>query len=213
MFRPYTRQPFQNPYATAQAAAGRLADMPAPGNPYAQPDMRPVRPVSESQFANGRESADMHAMPPNPKTVPMDGTMARFHLKETDASGMARVTAYDFTPASDAPADEYATRGMHAIAAKAPAKNPDDRQAHILLDTAGRRMSREREIYGDVMPEPAGVSDFAPGARDCIRTGDEVRLHECPDVAHATIGEMHAASEGGCRECIGEWVRDLASVL
>ena len=26
MFRPYTQQPFQNPYATAQVAAGRLAD-------------------------------------------------------------------------------------------------------------------------------------------------------------------------------------------
>lgn len=102
---------------------------------------------------------------------------------------------------------------MHAIAAKALAKNPDDWQAYILLDTAERRMSREREIYGDVMPEPAGVSDFALEARDYIQTGDEVKLHECLDVAHATISEMHAASEGGCRECIEEWVRDLASVL
>lgn len=102
---------------------------------------------------------------------------------------------------------------MHAIAAKALAKNPDDWRAYALLDTAERRMQREREIYGDVRPESADVSDFALEARDYIQTGDEGKLHECLDVAHATISEMHAASEGGCRECIEKWVRDLASVL
>lgn len=110
VFQPYTQQPFQNPYATAQVAAGRLANMPALGNPYSQPNMQPVQPVSELQFVNGRESADMYAMPPNSKTILMDSTMARFYLKETDASGMARVTAYDFTPATDAPSNEYLTR-------------------------------------------------------------------------------------------------------
>lgn len=110
MFPSYTQQPFQNPYATAQIAAGRLANMPAIGNPYTQQNMQPVQPVSELQFVNGRESADMYAMPPNSKTILMDSTMARFYLKETDASGMARVTAYDFTPATDAPSNEYLTR-------------------------------------------------------------------------------------------------------
>lgn len=102
---------------------------------------------------------------------------------------------------------------MHAIAAKALAKNPADWQAYLLLDTSERRMQREREMYGDVRPEPAYVSDFALEARDYIRTGDEGKLHECLDVAHATISEMHAASEGGCRECIEEWARNLSSVL
>ena len=102
---------------------------------------------------------------------------------------------------------------MHAIAAKSLAKNADDWRAYLLLDTAERRMQREREIYGDVMPEPADVSDFALEARDYIQTGDEGKLHECLDVAHATISEMHAASDGCCRECIEMWVRDLASVL
>lgn len=102
---------------------------------------------------------------------------------------------------------------MHAIAAKSLAKNADDWRAYLLLDTAERRMQREREIYGDVMPESADVSDFALEARDYIQTGDEGKLHECLDVAHATISEMHAASEGGCRECIEKWARDLASVL
>lgn len=109
MFPNYNQQPFQSPYATAQIAAGRLANMPALGNPYSQPNMQP-QPASELQFVNGRESADMYAMPPNSKAILMDSTMARFYLKETDASGMARVTAYDFTPATDAPATEYVTR-------------------------------------------------------------------------------------------------------
>lgn len=102
---------------------------------------------------------------------------------------------------------------MHAIAAKALAKNAADWQAYLLLDTSERRMSREREIYGDVKPEPVNVSDFALEARDYIQTGDEDKLHQCLGIAHATISEMHAASEGGCRKCIEEWVKGLASVL
>lgn len=103
---PYSN-PYANPYAMGQIAANRLSQMPQTmPNPYAQIN----QPQSELQFVNGRESADMYQMPPNSKAILMDSTMARFYLKETDASGMARVTAYDFTPASDAPTEQYVTR-------------------------------------------------------------------------------------------------------
>lgn len=106
MYNTQFSNPYANPYAMGQVAANRLAQMPQAPNPYA-PTMQPQ---SELQFVNGRESADMYQMPPNSKVILMDSGMARFYLKETDASGMARVTAYDFTPASDAPTEQYVTR-------------------------------------------------------------------------------------------------------
>lgn len=63
------------------------------------------------QFVNGRESVDAFPMGPNDKVLLMDSTRARFYIKETDAAGMARVSAYDFTEANDAPAQpDYVTR-------------------------------------------------------------------------------------------------------
>lgn len=111
MYPNYASQPFQNPYATGQVAANRLAQMPqmpAMGaNPYTQMNMQQQ---SDLQFVNGRESVDVYPMAPNSKVLLMDSTMPRFYIKQTDASGMATVTAYDFTAASEKPADEYVTR-------------------------------------------------------------------------------------------------------
>lgn len=113
MYQNFASQPFQNPYAAGQVAANRLAQMPqmpAMGaNPYAQQFNTP-QPQSDLQFVNGRESVDVYPMAPNSKVLLMDSTMPRFYIKQTDASGMATVTAYDFTAATDAPADEYVTR-------------------------------------------------------------------------------------------------------
>lgn len=111
MYPNFASQPFQNPYAAGQVAANRLAQIPqipAMGaNPYAQMNMQPQ---SDLQFVNGRESVDVYPMAPNSKVLLMDSTMPRFYIKQTDASGMATVTAYDFTAATDAPAEEYVTR-------------------------------------------------------------------------------------------------------
>lgn len=111
MYPNFASQPFQNPYAAGQVAANRLAQMPqmpAMGaNPYAQMNMQTQ---SDLQFVNGRESVDVYPMAPNSKVLLMDSTMPRFYIKQTDASGMATVTAYDFTAATDAPAEEYVTR-------------------------------------------------------------------------------------------------------
>lgn len=102
---------------------------------------------------------------------------------------------------------------MHDIAAKALARNGSDWQAYLLLDTAERRIERERDIYGDVKPESAGVSDFAMTAREYIQTGDEGKLHDCLGTARAMISELRAASEGDCRRNIDEWLRGLSSML
>lgn len=110
MFQPYTQQPFQNPYATAQVAAGRLANMPALGNPYSQPNMQPVQPGNQVQFVNGPESVDAYPLGPNESVILMDRNRQRFYFKQADAAGVASSTAYDFSVANDAPATEYVTR-------------------------------------------------------------------------------------------------------
>lgn len=83
----------------AQMAQQRLAQM------------QTMQQTNELQFVNGIESAQMYQMPPNSKQILMDSNRARFYLKETDASGMARVTAYDFAEAKDDPPQtDYVTR-------------------------------------------------------------------------------------------------------
>lgn len=83
----------------AQMAQQRLAQM------------QPMQQPNELQFVNGIESAQMYQMPPNSKQILMDSNRARFYLKETDASGMAKVTAYDFAEAKDdSPQTGYVTR-------------------------------------------------------------------------------------------------------
>lgn len=74
--------------------------------------MQPQPSASDLQFVNGIESAQMYAMPPNSKAILMDANRARFYLKETDAAGMAKVTAYDFTEAADdsKPQADFVTR-------------------------------------------------------------------------------------------------------
>lgn len=106
MFPNYNQQPFQNPYATAQVAAGRLANMPALGNPYSQPNMQ----QNQVQFVNGPESVDAYPLGPNESVILMDRNRPRFYFKQADAAGVASSTAYDFSVANDAPADEYVTR-------------------------------------------------------------------------------------------------------
>lgn len=104
---------------------------------------------------------------------------------------------------------------MRELAVKALAKNPDDWQAFLLLDTAERRIARGRELYGSDTAETRtdGVSDFALMARDYIATGDGDRLRECIGTAQATISELHAASSGEQRRAIEDWARSLSEVL
>lgn len=101
-FNPYNPafNAFNAQMAQQQLAQQRLMQM--------QP---PAQPQNGLQFVNGRESVDAYMMGPNEKAILMDSNRPRFYLKETDAAGMAKVTAYDFTAANDAPeASQYVTR-------------------------------------------------------------------------------------------------------
>lgn len=80
-----------------------MFNQPCQYQPYMQ------RP-SDLQFVNGRESAEAYVMPPNSKQILMDSNQARFYLKQTDASGMAIIKAYDFQEVVPAPPQQYVTR-------------------------------------------------------------------------------------------------------
>ncbi len=67
------------------------------------------QPRDELKFVNGIESAMAYQMPPNSKVLLMDQNIARFYLKQTDASGMASVKAYDFVEAAESK-QEFLTR-------------------------------------------------------------------------------------------------------
>lgn len=82
-------------------------------NPYQmqmQQMQQQQQPQQGLQFVNGPESAAAYAMPPNSKAILMDSGMPRFYLKETDAAGASKVTAYDFSEAKAAPQNDYVTR-------------------------------------------------------------------------------------------------------
>lgn len=80
-------------------------------NPYMMNQYRQMNSFDSLQFVNGKESAENYIMPPNSKVILMDQNIPRFYLKETDATGMAKITAYDFTEAVDKPVqNDYITR-------------------------------------------------------------------------------------------------------
>ncbi|MBD9053223.1 MAG: hypothetical protein EGR23_06360 [Holdemanella biformis] len=80
-------------------------------NPYMMNQYRQMNSFDSLQFVNGKESAENYIMPPNSKVILMDQNIPRFYLKETDATGMAKITAYDFTEAVDKPIqNDYITR-------------------------------------------------------------------------------------------------------
>lgn len=101
-FNPYNPafNQFSAQMAQQQLAQQRLMQM--------QP---PAQQQNGLQFVNGRESVDAYMMGPNEKVILMDSNRPRFYLKETDAAGVAKVTAYDFTAVNDAPeTSQYVTR-------------------------------------------------------------------------------------------------------
>lgn len=65
----------------------------------------------EIKTVNGIQSAEQYIMSPNSRTILMDSTMDRFYLKETDAAGVAKITAYDFMEVKNNPLqNDYITR-------------------------------------------------------------------------------------------------------
>jgi len=62
------------------------------------------------QYVNGIESARAYQLPPNASVLLMDSNIARFYVKQTDASGFSTIKAYDFKEVEDKPQSEYITR-------------------------------------------------------------------------------------------------------
>ena len=62
------------------------------------------------QYVNGRQSAESYQMPANSSVILMDSNTSRFYMKQTDASGLATIRAYDFKEAKEDKAPEYVTK-------------------------------------------------------------------------------------------------------
>lgn len=63
------------------------------------------------KIVNGRSSAEQYFMYPNSRVLLMDSTCDRFYLKETDSSGMAKISTYEFKQVQDVPKEQnYVTR-------------------------------------------------------------------------------------------------------
>lgn len=67
------------------------------------------QPREDLKFVNGIDSAMAYPMPPNSKVLLMDQNISRFYIKQTDASGMPSIKAYDFVEAAEKQT-EYLTR-------------------------------------------------------------------------------------------------------
>lgn len=68
------------------------------------------QPTQNIQYVNGRQSAEGYPMTPNSSVILMDSGMPRFYVKQTDASGMATVKAYDFSEVEEEKPTEYVTK-------------------------------------------------------------------------------------------------------
>ena len=79
---------------------------------YYNPFQTPFLPQQQQniQYVNGRQSAESYQRPSNSSVILMDSNCARFYLKQTDASGMATLKAYDFKEVKEDKPDEYVTK-------------------------------------------------------------------------------------------------------
>ena len=62
------------------------------------------------QYVKDKQSAEAYQMPVNSSVILMDSNQARFYMKQTDASGVATIKAYDFKEAEDEKPKEYVTK-------------------------------------------------------------------------------------------------------
>ena len=62
------------------------------------------------QYVNDRKIAETYQMGASSSVILMDANQPRFYLKQTDASGVASIRAYDFKEAEQEKPVEYVTR-------------------------------------------------------------------------------------------------------
>ena len=78
---------------------------------YGYPFQTPlIQQTQNIQYVNGRQSAESYQMLANSSVILMDTNKPRFYMKQTDASGMATVRAYDFKEAEEDKPAEYVTK-------------------------------------------------------------------------------------------------------
>ena len=79
--------------------------------PYQTPYLPQIRQQAQSiQYVNNKQSAEAYQLAPNSSVILMDSNQARFYMKQTDASGMATLKAYDFKEAKEERPEEYVTK-------------------------------------------------------------------------------------------------------
>ena len=82
-----------------------------PFYPNTSPYQQLVAPQTQNiQYVNGKQSAESYQMPANSSVILMDSNLARFYMKQTDASGLATIKSYDFTETEEEKPKEYVTK-------------------------------------------------------------------------------------------------------
>ena len=70
----------------------------------------PAAPQMQVQYVNDKQSAEAYQMSPNSSVILMDSNLPRFYMKQTDASGISTIKAYDFKEAEEEKPVEYVTK-------------------------------------------------------------------------------------------------------
>ena len=74
-----------------------------------QMNIGPTQPT-QIQYVNDKSSAEAYQMPANSSVILMDSNMARFYMKQTDASGVSTIKTYDFKESEADKPTEYVTK-------------------------------------------------------------------------------------------------------
>ena len=78
--------------------------------PYQTTPYLPQAQPQTIQYVNGKQSAESYQMPANSSVILMDSNMARFYMKQTDASGMSTIKSFDFKESEEEKPTEYVTK-------------------------------------------------------------------------------------------------------
>lgn len=68
------------------------------------------QPQQNIQYVNDKKSAETYQMAASSSVILMDANLPRFYMKQTDASGVATIKAYDFKEAEEEKPAEYVTK-------------------------------------------------------------------------------------------------------
>ena len=83
----------------------------SPLYPFQSAPIMPQVPQQTIQYVNGKQSAESYQMlGPNSSVILMDSNLPRFYMKQTDASGVASIHAYDFKEVEEEKPPEYVTK-------------------------------------------------------------------------------------------------------